>query len=53
MAGSRLDSREFNCCAEFRTHSSLGALTRGEFAGRTAAKETGQKSPLMAGAISG
>ena len=38
---------------EFRPHSSLGDLTPKEFAERTAAKNPGQKSLLLAGAVFG
>ena len=38
---------------EFRPHSSLGDLTPSEFVECTAATETGQKSLLLAGAVSG
>jgi len=38
---------------EFRPHSTLRDLTPREFAERTAAKDPGQKSPLMAGSVSG
>ena len=38
---------------EFRPHSSLGDLTPREFAERTAAKDPGQKSLLLAGAVLG
>jgi putative transposase len=38
---------------EFRPHSSLGDLTPREFAERTAAKDPGQKSLLLAGAVFG
>ena len=38
---------------EFRPHSSLGDLTPREFAERTAAKDPGEKSLLLAGSVLG
>jgi transposase InsO family protein len=38
---------------EFQPHSSLGDLTPREFAGRTVAEETSQKSLLLAGSVFG